>query len=70
MIDGSTGSIIGRTLGFSELGPEKQTEIETGFDLGLIKTEFNLILLIILKTLRTLFYKFRYQVQLVLQTVG
>lgn len=37
VIDGSTGSIIGRTLGYSELGPEKQTEIETGFDLGLFK---------------------------------
>lgn len=42
VIDGSTGSIIGRTLGFSELGPEKQTEIETGFDLGLIKNRIQL----------------------------
>ncbi len=39
VVDGSTGSIIGRTLGYSELGPEKQTEIETGLDLGLMKNK-------------------------------
>jgi TonB-linked SusC/RagA family outer membrane protein len=39
VIDGSTGSIIGKTFGNDELGPEKQTEIELGFDLGLLNNK-------------------------------
>lgn len=36
VIDGSTGSLVGTILGNDELGPEKQTELELGFDLGLM----------------------------------
>ena len=37
VIDGTTGSLVGTTAGNDALGPEKQTELEAGFDLGLIK---------------------------------
>ncbi len=42
IIDGSTGSLIGTTLGNTTIGPERQTEIETGFDLGLLDGKINL----------------------------
>lgn len=35
VIGSSTGSIVGGSLGNKNLGPERQTEIEGGFDLGL-----------------------------------
>ncbi|MBL7828973.1 MAG: SusC/RagA family TonB-linked outer membrane protein [Saprospiraceae bacterium] len=37
IIDGSTGSLIGTTAGNEDIGPERQTEIEVGADLGLFK---------------------------------
>jgi len=39
VFDGSTGSIIGKTSGNNLLGPEKQTELEAGFDLGLLSNK-------------------------------
>lgn len=42
VIDGSTGSLIGTTLGNTTIGPERQTEIELGFDLGLMQDRYNL----------------------------
>lgn len=39
VIGGSTGSLIGTTRGKEDLGPERQTEIETGFDLGLMNNK-------------------------------
>jgi TonB-linked SusC/RagA family outer membrane protein len=42
VIDGSTGSLIGLTAGNTTIGPERQTEIELGFDLGLFKNRLNL----------------------------
>ena len=42
IIGGNTGSIIGITLGNTTIGPEKQTEIEAGFDLGIVQNRFNL----------------------------
>ncbi|MCB0575593.1 MAG: TonB-dependent receptor, partial [Saprospiraceae bacterium] len=41
IIDGSTGSIIGITLGNTTIGPERQTEIEMGFDLGFVQNRYN-----------------------------
>lgn len=35
IIDGSSGSIIGQTAGNEDIGPERQTEIEVGADIGL-----------------------------------
>ncbi len=42
IIDGSTGSIVGLTLGNTTIGPERQTEIELGFDLGFMQNRVNL----------------------------
>lgn len=42
IIGGNTGSIIGTTLGNTTIGPEKQTEVEVGFDLGLVQNRYNL----------------------------
>ncbi len=42
IIDGGTGSIIGITAGNTTIGPERQTEIEAGFDIGLLQNRFNL----------------------------
>ncbi|NND32975.1 MAG: SusC/RagA family TonB-linked outer membrane protein, partial [Saprospiraceae bacterium] len=36
---GTTGSVIGSTRGNRALGPEKQTEIEAGFDLGIFNNK-------------------------------
>lgn len=41
IIGGSTGSIIGTTLGNTTIGPERQTEIEVGFDLGFVQNRYN-----------------------------
>ena len=37
IVDGRPGVTIGSTLGNDEVGPERQTEIEFGFDLGLLE---------------------------------
>ena len=42
IIGGSTGSIIGTVAGNTSIGPEKQTEIEAGFDLGLFENKLGL----------------------------
>ncbi len=42
VIGGSTGSIIGTQRGNTSLGPERQTEIEGGFDVGLLGNKLNL----------------------------
>lgn len=42
IIDGGTGSVIGITAGNTTIGPERQTEIEAGFDLGLLENKVNL----------------------------
>ncbi|HRI61249.1 MAG TPA: SusC/RagA family TonB-linked outer membrane protein, partial [Saprospiraceae bacterium] len=39
-IDGFTGSLITITRGDDELGPERQRELEAGFDIGLIGNRF------------------------------
>lgn len=36
VFNGSTGSLIGLTQGNESLGPEKQSELETGFDVGIL----------------------------------
>lgn len=41
IIGGTTGSIIGITLGNTTIGPERQTEIEGGFDLGFMQNRIN-----------------------------
>ncbi len=41
IIDGGTGSLIGSTLGNTTIGPERQTEIETGLDIGLFDSKVN-----------------------------
>lgn len=38
-IAGNTGSIVGVALGNKNLGPERQTETEFGFDVGLLKNK-------------------------------
>jgi TonB-linked SusC/RagA family outer membrane protein len=40
IIDGSTGSIIGTVKGDPTIGPEQQTEIEAGFDIGFKDNRF------------------------------
>jgi TonB-linked SusC/RagA family outer membrane protein len=42
IIGGSTGSIVGTTLGNTTIGPERQTEIELGVDLGFLQNRYNL----------------------------
>jgi outer membrane receptor protein involved in Fe transport len=42
IIDGNTGSLISLTAGNTTIGPERQTEIETGVDLGFLDNRFNL----------------------------
>lgn len=41
-IDGSTGSLIGITRGNDQLGPERQRELEAGFDIGLLSNRVTL----------------------------
>lgn len=42
VIDGGTGSIIGTVSGNTSIGPERQTEIEAGIDLGLFENKVGL----------------------------
>ena len=42
IIGGNTGSLVGITAGNTTIGPERQTEIELGFDLGLVQNRYNL----------------------------
>lgn len=42
VIGGGSGSIVGLTAGNTNIGPERQTEIEIGADLGLFKNRLNL----------------------------
>ncbi len=42
VFNGSTGSIIGLVQGNELLSPEKQSELETGLDLGILKSRVNL----------------------------
>jgi TonB-dependent starch-binding outer membrane protein SusC len=39
IVDGRPGILIGTTKGNDEVGPERQSEIELGFDLGLLKNK-------------------------------
>lgn len=41
IIDGGTGSIIGTTAGNTTIGPERQKELELGFDLGFAQNRYN-----------------------------
>lgn len=42
IFNGTTGSIVGLIRGNENLGPERQKELETGFDLGLLKNRIGL----------------------------
>ncbi|MCB0586674.1 MAG: SusC/RagA family TonB-linked outer membrane protein, partial [Phaeodactylibacter sp.] len=42
IVDGSTGSLIATRRGNKTLGPERQTEVEVGFDLGLLNSKLTL----------------------------
>ena len=42
VFNGTTGSLIGLTQGNESLGPEKQSELETGVDIGLLKNRVTL----------------------------
>lgn len=42
IVDGSTGSLIDSRRGNKTLGPERQTEVEFGFDLGLLNSKLTL----------------------------
>jgi len=42
VFNGTTGSLIGLTQGNESLGPEKQSELETGVDVGLLKNRVTL----------------------------
>lgn len=42
VFNGTTGSVIGLVRGNENLGPETQTELETGLDLGILKNRVNL----------------------------
>ena len=42
VFNGTTGSLIGLTQGNGSLGPEKQSELETGVDVGLLKNRVTL----------------------------
>ena len=42
VFNGSTGSLIGLTQGNESLGPEKQTELETGLDVGILRNRVTL----------------------------
>lgn len=54
IVDGSTGSIIGLTAGNTNIGPERQSEIEVGTDIGLWKNRVNLELTYYLKNINDL----------------
>ena len=42
VFNGTTGSLIGLTQGNESLGPEKQSELETGIDVGLLRNRVTL----------------------------
>lgn len=42
VVGGSTGSLIGITRGNEDLGPERQRELEAGFDVGFMKNRVSL----------------------------
>lgn len=51
IIGGGTGSIVGTTLGNTTIGPERQTEIEFGVDLGFLQNRYNLELTYYIKNI-------------------
>ncbi len=51
VIGGSTGSLIGSTRGKSNIGPERQTEIEAGMDIGLLGNKVLLDVTVYQKTI-------------------
>jgi TonB-linked SusC/RagA family outer membrane protein len=57
IISGGTGSLIGTTAGNTAIGPERQTEIETGFDIGFFKNRVNLEFTYYIKNIKDLILK-------------
>ncbi|MFT7587830.1 MAG: TonB-linked SusC/RagA family outer membrane protein [Limisphaerales bacterium] len=54
VIQGTTGSLIGLTKGNSDIGPEQQTEIEAGIDLGLFRNKVNIDITVYQKSITDL----------------
>ncbi len=54
IIDGGTGSAVGLISGNTTIGPERQTEIEAGFDLGLLENKIGLEFTYYIKNIKDL----------------